>query len=86
MILVSWTNLEAVKLLPWRAPDYGGLPTVKMVYLTLFTQLFEDIPQRSAFSCSIYQVAGSERSAYLKMWHERSGVDWTVFAAATPSR
>ena len=45
MILVSWTNLEAVKLLPWRAPDYGGLPTVKMVYLTLFTQLFEDIPQ-----------------------------------------
>ena len=39
------TNLEVLKLIPWRETKYDGFPTARLLALTFFTTFFEDIPQ-----------------------------------------
>lgn len=39
--MVAFTNLDAIRLLPWRAQDYGNLPFPRLLLFTLLTPLFE---------------------------------------------
>ena len=44
-LVLALTNLEVLKLFPWREGKYDGFPTSRLLALTFFTTAFEDIPQ-----------------------------------------
>jgi len=45
MLVLALTNLEVLKLIPWRDAKYDGFPTSRLLALTFFTTFAEDIPQ-----------------------------------------
>ena len=45
MLVLALTNLEVLKLIPWRETRYDGFPSSRLLALTFFTTAFEDIPQ-----------------------------------------
>ena len=45
MLVLALTNLEVLKLMPWRDGKYDGFPTSRLLALTFFTTFAEDAPQ-----------------------------------------
>ena len=45
MMVLALTNLEVLKLIPWRETKYDGFPSSRLLALTFFTTAFEDLPQ-----------------------------------------
>ena len=45
LVLLSATNLELLKLMPWRATLYDGFPSSRLMLLSQASVLLEDIPQ-----------------------------------------
>ena len=45
LLVLALTNLEVLKLIPWRENRYDGFPTAKILGFTFFTTFVEDIPQ-----------------------------------------
>ena len=43
--VMSLTNLEVLRMLPWRKTTYDGLPTQRMLGLTFLVTFCEDVPQ-----------------------------------------
>jgi hypothetical protein len=41
VLLISLTNLDAIRLLPWRAQDFGNVPSPRLLMLTLLNPLLE---------------------------------------------
>ena len=47
LLVLALTNLEVLKLIPWREHRYDGFPTAKILGFTFFTTFVEDVPQAS---------------------------------------
>ena len=45
MLVLALTNLEVLKLIPWKENKYDGFPTSRLLALTFITTAIEDIPQ-----------------------------------------
>ena len=63
------TNLELLKVLPWRERAFDSLPSRAILVLTFFNTFFEDIPQLTI------QLLFTHRTTGIQNFHE---LDWQL--------
>jgi len=61
LLVLTLTNLDLLKLLPWREVRFDGLPTARVLALTFFTLFAEDLPQTVIQTLSLVATLSLDR-------------------------